>query len=46
MGILNDLRKRVADVNDGLQTGELVRNVVVNHPDDILELQKLQLFAG
>lgn len=46
MGILNDLRKRVADVNDGLQTGELVRNVVVKHPDDILELQKQQLFAG
>lgn len=46
MGILNDLRKRVADVNDGLQTGELIRNVVVNHPDDILELQKQQLFAG
>lgn len=46
MGILNDLRKRVADVNDGMQTGELVRNVVVQHPDDILELQKQQLFAG
>lgn len=46
MGILNDLRTRVADVNDGLQTGELVRNVVVNHPDDILELQKIQLFQG
>jgi len=46
MGILNDLRKRVADVNDGLQTGEMVRNVVVKHPDDILELQKQQLFQG
>lgn len=46
MGILNDLRTRVADVNDGLQTGVLVRNVVVNHPDDILELQKIQLFQG
>lgn len=46
MGILNDLRTRVAGVNDGLQTGELVRNVVVQYPDDILELQKIQLFQG
>ena len=46
MGILNDLRARVASVNDGLQTGELVRNVIVNHPDDILNLQKEQLFSG
>ena len=46
MGILNDLRTRVAGVNDGLQTGELVRNVVIKHPDDILDLQKQQLFAG
>ena len=46
MGILNDLRSRVAGVNDGLQTGEMVRNVVVKHPDDILELQKQQLFQG
>lgn len=46
MGILNDLRQRVANVNDGLQTGELVRTVVVRHPSDIMELQKQQLFAG
>ena len=46
MGILNDLRARVADVNDGLQTGELVRDTIVNHADDILELQKQQLFSG
>lgn len=46
MGILNDLRARVAGVNDGLQTGELVRDVIVKHPDDILELQKQQLFSG
>ena len=43
---MNDLRSRVAGVNDGLQTGEMVRNVVVKHPDDILELQKQQLFQG
>ena len=46
MGILNELRARVADVNDGLQTGELVRDTIINHPDDILELQKQQLFSG
>ena len=46
MGILNDLRQRVKEVNDGLQTGELIRNVVVTHPDDILELQRQQLFSG
>lgn len=46
MGILNDLRTRVAEVNDGLQTGASIRDVVVRHPYDILELQKLQLFQG
>lgn len=46
MGILNDLRTRVQGVSDGLQNGDLVRNVVVKHPDDILELQKQQLFQG
>ena len=46
MGILNDLLSRVQTVNDGLQTGALVRNVVVNYPDDILDLQREQLFEG
>lgn len=46
MGILNDLRTRIVGVYDGLQTGELVRNAVVKHPDDILDLQKQQLFSG
>lgn len=46
MGILNDLRTRVQTVNDGLQTGQMVRDVVVRHPDDILELQRIQLFEG
>ena len=46
MGILNDLLARVTDVDNGLQTGELVRNAVISHPDDILELQKEQLFEG
>lgn len=40
------MRARVQYVNDGLQTGEMVRNVVVRHPDDILDLQRQQLFAG
>lgn len=46
MGILNDLRTRVQYVDDGLQTGEMVRNAVIMHGDDILELQKIQLFEG
>lgn len=46
MGILNDLRARVQAVSSGLQTGQMVRDVVVRHPADILELQKRQLFEG
>lgn len=46
MGILNDLRNKVKNVNDGLQTGTLVRNTVIRHPDDILDLQREQLFEG
>lgn len=46
MGILNDLLARVKNVNDGLTTGDAIRDVVIQHPDDILELQKIQLFEG
>lgn len=46
MDILTDLRARVRTVNDGLMTGTLIRDVVVAHPDDILELQRIQLFEG
>lgn len=46
MPILTDLRNRVQIVNDGLQSGEIVRNVVVQHPDDIMELQRIQLLQG
>lgn len=46
MGILNDLRNRVQSVQDGLATGALVRNVVIQHGDDIMELQKIQLLQG
>ena len=46
MGILEDLRNRVQRVNDGMRSGEIVRDVLVRHPDDILDLQKRQLFQG
>lgn len=46
MGILNDLRARVQSVEDGLRTGELVRNAVIRHGGDILELQRIQLLEG
>lgn len=46
MGILNDLLQRVQSVNDGMQTGEFVRDALISHESDILELQKLQLFQG
>lgn len=46
MGILEELRNRVQGVSDGLKSGTLVRDVVVKHPDDILDLQKQQLFQG
>lgn len=46
MGILNDLLARVQAVNNGLQNGQIVRDVVIRHPADILELQKRQLFEG
>lgn len=43
---MTDLRARVAGVYDGLRTGEMVRNAVVMHGDDIMELQRMQLFEG
>lgn len=46
MGILNDLRARVQSVADGLRTGEAVRNAVIRHGEDILELQRIQLLEG
>lgn len=46
MGILDDLRNKVQRVNDGLTGGELVRDVIVQHPTDILELQRYQLLEG
>ena len=46
MGILNDLRSRVAAVENGLQTGELVRGSLLPRSGDIMELQLRQLFEG
>ena len=46
MGILDDLLIRVKTVDGGMRTGSLVREAVVNHPDDILDLQREQLFEG
>lgn len=46
MGILDELLARVESVREGLQTGEMVRDVVIRHPEDILDLQRQQLFAG
>lgn len=46
MGILNDLRNRVRQIGEGIQSGEMVRDVVVQHEADIMELQKIQLFEG
>jgi hypothetical protein len=46
MGILNDLLKRVQTVNDSLITGSVIRDVVTRHADDILDLQREQLFEG
>lgn len=46
MGILNNLLSKVQGVDEGLRTGEIVRNALVKHPDDILELQRIQLFEG
>ena len=46
MGILEDLRNRVRTVNDGITTGMMVRDVIVRHSEDIMELQLVQLFEG
>ena len=46
MELLEQLISRVTAVRDGLANGTLVRDVLVNHQDDILTLQKEQLFNG
>lgn len=46
MGILNDLLRKVQTVNDGLESGMMVRDVLEPHANLILQLQQEQLFAG
>lgn len=46
MAILNDLLAKVKDVESGLSTGESIGDVLLYHNNDIMELQKQQLFAG
>ena len=46
MGILDDLLYRVESVNEALESGDMVRDVVIGYHDDIMELQKIQLFQG
>lgn len=45
MSVLDDLKNRVALARDGLKS-ELVRNVLMQHTSDILELQSQQLLQG
>lgn len=46
MGILDDLLIRAKTVNEGIESGSIVRDAIVNRGDDILELQRQQLFEG
>ena len=44
--MLTELLDRVKIVQEGLQDGGSIRDVIENHEEDILDLQKLQLFQG
>lgn len=44
MGILDDLRTRVQAVNDGLT--DMVRSTLTGHGEDVMEMQRMQLFQG
>ena len=46
MGILDNLLNKVMDVNNGLTSGTLIRDVLTRHRDDIMDRQREQLFAG
>lgn len=46
MSILTTLLTNVEAVQSGLQNGTIVREVVSGHPDDVLELQRIQLLEG
>ena len=45
MSVLNTIRDRVVAMNQLLQS-DLVRNVLINHESDIMELQQIQLLQG
>ena len=44
--MLTELLNRVKSVQQGLEDGDTIREVVSDHEDDILDLQKQQLFEG
>lgn len=46
MGVIDDLLKRAQALSDSMDSGELVRDVLVDHARDIEEMQRLQLFEG
>lgn len=46
MSILTDLLSRVTGVRDGLESGALVRDVLLLRQEDILEAQRIQLLEG
>lgn len=46
MDILNNLLTKVTAIQDGLESGTILRDVLMKFPDDIMELQRNQLFEG
>lgn len=44
--ILQDLYNRIVAVRDGLTSGELIRDAIEGHGEDILEYQRIQLLEG
>ena len=46
MVILNNLLARVQAVQDGLESGDIVREVLTEHESDIMDMQYEQLFSG
>lgn len=46
MSILTDLLSRVTGVQNGLQSGAIIRDVLLLRQGDILEAQRIQLLAG
>lgn len=46
MSILTDLLNRVQAVSESLAQGDVIRDVLVRHEADVLDLQRQQLFEG